>query len=80
MIGEYLVRFWGARAAGPHGMNHKNPDPGGARNPFPARVSKIATVVPMASIIRLRNRKPLRNPWATPSIVAKPPRTLLVSC
>ena len=42
--------------------NYEYPDPGGARNPFPALTSKIATLRPMMSIIKLRNRKPLRNP------------------
>ena len=47
------------------------PDPGGARNPFAAWAKQTATTRPMPSIIRLRNRRPLRNPWATPSSVAK---------
>ncbi len=47
------------------------------RNSFAALASEIATTKPRASITRLRNRKPLRNPWATLSSVAKPPKTLL---
>jgi hypothetical protein len=45
------------------------PEPVGARKSFPALASKIATVKPMASIIRLGNRRPLRNPWARRTFV-----------